>query len=460
MFGSASSPSFFGTPSTPAFGASSTPAFGSTTPAFGASSGSLFGGSSTPAFGASSTPAFGASSTPSMFGASSTPAFGAASSSPFGASTTPSLFGGGTTPLFGAAPQSTGLFSGTSQSAFGQQAFGQTQTSPFGQSQQQPSPFGQSQSPLFGQTQNQPSPFGMTQPSMFGQSTPGFGQAQLTMFGSTQQPFMQNGQLTTQMAPVAPMSVPLPDRELQAIVDAYKDDPGNLRYGFKHLLLSVTDPSLRVKPLGVSDIMWAEAINKLEGMDSAERERLWPELLQGFKDLSRRLKLQDEALAADSQRLHATETNVKLLQRHFEIDTLPWIQRLRQKELELQRRLLKFMRIIEALEGKGFRMPLTKGEAQLGERLRNLSKQLQGPRAELPRTVDALLSSSRMRASAGGISHTSLLGNSKIEEQSLDELHKVLRHVTDAISHLVSVLKRDMRDMEIIVSDDAEISEV
>ena len=38
-------------------------------------------------------------------------------------------------------------------------------------------------------------------------------------------------------------------------------------------------------------IMWAEAINKLEGMDSAERERLWPELVQGFKDLSRRLKV-------------------------------------------------------------------------------------------------------------------------------------------------------------------------
>lgn len=37
--------------------------------------------------------------------------------------------------------------------------------------------------------------------------------------------------------------------------------------------------------------MWAEAMNKLEGMESADRERLWPELVQGFKDLSRRLKV-------------------------------------------------------------------------------------------------------------------------------------------------------------------------
>lgn len=37
--------------------------------------------------------------------------------------------------------------------------------------------------------------------------------------------------------------------------------------------------------------MWAEAMRKLEGMDSTNRERLWPELVKGFKDLSNRLKV-------------------------------------------------------------------------------------------------------------------------------------------------------------------------
>lgn len=37
--------------------------------------------------------------------------------------------------------------------------------------------------------------------------------------------------------------------------------------------------------------MWAEAMGKLEGMDSTDRERLWPQLIQGFKDLSQRLKV-------------------------------------------------------------------------------------------------------------------------------------------------------------------------
>lgn len=92
------------------------------------------------------------------------------------------------------------------------------------------------------------------------------------------------------------------------------------------MLFSVTDPQYRVKPAGVSDvslffpvtsykcyflvllyifslflanlngslyyqIMWAEAMGKLEGMESTDRERLWPQLVQGFKDLSQRLKV-------------------------------------------------------------------------------------------------------------------------------------------------------------------------
>lgn len=37
--------------------------------------------------------------------------------------------------------------------------------------------------------------------------------------------------------------------------------------------------------------MWAEAMGKLEGMESSKRERLWPQLVHGFKDLSQRLKV-------------------------------------------------------------------------------------------------------------------------------------------------------------------------
>ncbi|KAM1171037.1 hypothetical protein FF1_021459 [Malus domestica] len=400
MFGAQSSSSPFGTPSsTPAFGTpSSTPAFG--TP------------SSTPAFGTpSSTPAFGTpSSTPSFF-TPSTPAFGTPSTSAFSA--------GG----FGGSLFSTPFSSQTQQ-----------------QQQQQ-------QTPSFQQPQ----------------SAGGFGfQAP---FSTPQQPTpFPNSQLTTQMAPVAPLAFSLADRDIQAIVDAYKDEPGNPKYAFKHLLFSVTDPQFRVKPAGVSDIMWAEAMAKLEGLESTDRERLWPQLVQGFKDLSQRLKLQDEVLLSDAERLQMTQSNVKMLQRHFQADTLPWIERMRQKEQGLQRRLLRVMRILEALEGKGFRLPLMKGEAELAEKLaavtRQMDFQLKGSGAELSRRVQNLLTISRVQENSiggGGLGY--LPGSTKIHEQSLAAMQEVLQQQTEAVARLGNVLKRDIRDMEIIMAEDMETTQ-
>ncbi|KAL6611387.1 hypothetical protein ACP70R_039315 [Stipagrostis hirtigluma subsp. patula] len=417
MFGSSS---LFGTPSsTPAFGTpSSTPAFGtpSSTPAFGApSSTPAFGTpSSTPAFGTpSSTPAFGTpSSTPAFGTPSSTPAFGTPSSTPaFGLSSTLTFGTPSSTPAFGT-PSSTPAFGAPSSTP----AFGATPS---------PSPFGF-------QPQATPSPIGFA----------GGG----------------GGQITTQMAPVAPLPLSPSDRDIQAIVDAYKEDPGNPRYAFRHLLFSVTEPSQRVKPVAASDIMWAEAMGKLECMDSADRERLWPQLVQGFKDLSCRLKLQDEVLASDTERLSMTRSNVKKLQRHFQADTYPWIQRLKQQELVIQRRLLRFVRIVEALENRGYRSPLTKEEADLYERLVTILKRLKGPGADLPKRVNNLLSTSRLLASTGAAGGTVYIPTSaKVDERSVAELLEALQQQTEAVAKLGNVLKRDTRDLEIMHSEDTDM---
>ncbi|VVA20044.1 PREDICTED: nucleoporin [Prunus dulcis] len=380
---------------------------------------------------ASSSP-FGLSSSTSVFGTpSSTPAFGTPSSTPaFGTpSSTPSFF----TP-------STPAFGTPSSSSFSTVGFGGSFfATPFSsQTQQQ-----QQQTPSFQQPQ----------------SAGGFGFQ--SPFTTPQQPTpFPNSQLTTQMAPVAPLPFSLADRDIQAIVDAYKDEPGNPKYAFKHLLFSVTDPQFRVKPAGVSDIMWAEAMGKLEGLESTDRERLWPQLVQGFKDLSQRLKLQDEVLLSDAERLQMTQSNVKMLQRHFQADTLPWIERMRQKEQGLQRRLLRVMRLLEALEGKGFRLPLMKGEAELAEKLAAINRQLKGSGAELSRRVQNLVTISRVQENAigaGGL--VCLPGSTKIHEQSLADMQEVLQQQTEAIARLGNVLKRDIRDMEIIMAEETETTE-
>ncbi|KAK7387576.1 hypothetical protein VNO78_28478 [Psophocarpus tetragonolobus] len=333
---------------------------------------------------------------------------------------------------------------------------------------------------MFGSAQASSSPFGTpsSTPAFFGtpsifstpfsSHTPLFQHPQQTSSAFAFQnslpppqpsPF-SNPQLTTQMANVAPVPFSLADRDLQTIVDAYKEDPGNPKYAFKHLLFSVTEPQFRVKPAGVSDIMWAEAMGKLEGMESADRERLWPQLVQGFKDLSQRLKIQDEVIVSDAERLRVTQSNVKMLQRHFQADTLPWIQRLKQKEQILQQRLLRVMRVVEALEGKGCRIPLTKGEAELAEKLATITRQLKGSGAELSRRVQNLLTVSRVKANSNGFgSSVYLPGSTKIHDQSLSDLQEVLQQQMEAIARLGSVLKRDIRDMEIMMTEDTARTE-
>ncbi|KAL6567886.1 Nuclear pore complex protein Nup54 [Orobanche gracilis] len=168
--------------------------------------------------------------------------------------------------------------------------------------------------------------------------------------------------------------------------------------------------------------------------------------------------LQDEVILSDSERLKMTQSNVKMLQRHFQADTLPWIQRMQHKEQGLQRRLLRVMRIIEALESKGSRLPLMKGEVELAQKLAAITRQLKGSGAELSRRAQNLLALSRLQAHDLNSGSICLPGSTKICEQSLADMQEVLQRQTEAIGRLANVLKRDMRDMEIIMTEDTAMT--
>ncbi|KAI4383605.1 hypothetical protein MLD38_009420 [Melastoma candidum] len=135
------------------------------------------------------------------------------------------------------------------------------------------------------------------------------------------------------MAPVAPLPFSLADRDIQAIVDAYKEDTANPKYAFKHLFFSVTDPQFRAKPAGVSD-------------------------------------LQDGVILSDAERLKTTQTTETFPSRYTSQNTKDETKGAKSSAMPVQ-----VMRIVEALEGKGCRLPLVKGEAQLADKLAIITKQ-------------------------------------------------------------------------------------
>ena len=145
---------------------------------------------------------------------------------------------------------------------------------------------------------SQPSLFGAapaSTPSLFGAASApaagGFG------FGAASAPAAGGGLFGTQPPAAAAAVAPLafagaapaaPDlsaiRELESIKDSYVAGPTNQRYRFQHLLLNVVEhPGARVKPAGVDELQWREALQRAGGADNGDH--LWPVLAQGFKDL-------------------------------------------------------------------------------------------------------------------------------------------------------------------------------
>ncbi|KAL7206649.1 hypothetical protein ACSBR2_019377 [Camellia fascicularis] len=115
------------------------------------------------------------------------------------------------------------------------------------------------------------------------------------------------------------------------------------------------------------------------------------------------------------------------------------------------------MRIVEALEGKGCRVPLMKGEAELAEKLAAITRQLKGSGAELSKRVQNLLTMARVQENGGGSGGGGsiyLPGSTKIHDQSLADMQE-----TEAIARLGNVLKRDIRDIEVIMAEDKEMTE-
>ncbi|CAK0758941.1 hypothetical protein CVIRNUC_002659 [Coccomyxa viridis] len=410
------------TPSTPAFGASN-PIFGAANAgqSQGGSAASLFGGFSTPAFGASaaSAPAFGAASSSAFsFGGASPPAFGAGSAPGFGgaSASAPSIFG--STPGFGAANSSAFSFAGSSTPAFG----------------------------------GSPGAFGAPSPASQG----AFGGG---LFGAAAQP-QQQQQLQTQMAPGSFSGLPaqadqlVAIKQLEAIRDAYQAAPGNLRSRFQHLFLNVVEnPASRVKPDGVDELQWREAMQRAGGEGNARN--LWPVLALGTRDLLARKHAQDAAMREHRERLASAKQKARQLVRHQDVVLTERVDQVRRRHREQGMQLLKLMRKVDLLESRFAsavgQWPQHRGAtAELERQLAALEAEI-GPSASggLEQKVEALAAAARMRAgAAGGAQAADTLAG--LDPASLEKVFTMLKDLSASLAKLQGVVRRVDRDVSVL----------
>eukprot|EP00884_Botryococcus_braunii_P011308 jgi/Botrbrau1/20178/Bobra.0173s0076.1 len=398
--------------------------------------------------------------------------FGAPTSAPptptfslgLGTGTTP--FGGTASPFGAAAPRppSTGFSFGATPSPTptlfgGQSAFGAPSTSA-------------APAFSFGNTTQQakPSIFGGTNPTTFGfgqtasaQSTPAFSfssfgagtaAAQNSIFGTPQQqpaPSPFTGGLPPQ--PAADLTAV---RELEALRDAFYAYPGNRLCIFNHFFLNVVEnPAARVKPDGVNELKWREALQRAGGPDNAEQ--LYPVQANGFKDLLLRKNAQDEAIREHQERVQNAVQLVRQLERKQETVIKDRTEKVERTQRELRSMLLKCIRYIDVLESRFASAIGYYPSDQCKQRVDKISKEISslesevsstGLRETVRRRLEKLQAAIRLRGGASVASGS--IHQVAVSDDDLQKIFEILSETAAAAEKFQAMLDDVGRDVMVL----------
>jgi len=374
----------------------------------------------------------------------------------FGAAATPSLFGaapaaqqpasGG---LFGAAPAAQLPASGGG--LFGSQPAAASTPGSFS--------FGGASTGLFGAA----APAAVQQPAA--PASFSFGAGPLALGGAAAQ------------APPAALPPPasaaastlVPSAEIQAISDALTRSNGNPAYRFRTLLLNIVEaPEQRLRPAGVDELAWREALADAGG-EGGGGDGLWPILARGFEDLCSRYREQSEALQRHSAALDALSAEAARRQRERQASIVARLERLRSRHEEQANDLLRAARVSEALDARAAPWapePLRPEEAALRARLTRLRADLGGASGggggaqglgaraaalhAAARARDAGAHAARARAAAAARGEA---GGPRVTTESVALVAQMLGEQAAALRALAEVVKRDARDVSILEAE-------
>ncbi|CAK4643890.1 hypothetical protein LEN26_006562 [Aphanomyces euteiches] len=402
--------SFGGTATQP-----TTSAFGSTQPQ-AALTGFSFGGSSAPTTATNTTGGGGFSFGSTQPAAGTAPgafSFGGATPAPAAGSTGFSFGGTGT----GATSTTNTAFS------FGKPTTGTT-TAPgaFSFSAPATGTAGSSFGSGFGATANK-STFGS-----FGQTqapSTGFGTASAFPVGTTS---------SLNAAEFAAANSPL--ESLQGIKMAYTD-PFQSR--FKHMFYNAVDPSLKhlyTRPPHIGEKLWIQAQR-----DNPDPTNCVPAAVLGFKELSTRIKLQQE----EAQKFHGYAKDLvkqveemKVSSRHTDVK----LAQCRQQHVALCHRLVQLMRKLEVF--KQLRKPLHVDELRLAAMLKQIQSMLDNP-TQFKAHMHELIT---LQALQEAKPHHR--PDAQLTEEDMATVFRLLDKQREGLEHLTKILNQDIRDVQIM----------
>ncbi|XP_023563464.1 nucleoporin p54 isoform X1 [Octodon degus] len=195
---------------------------------------------------------------------------------------------------------------------------------------------------------------------------------------------------------------------------------------------------LQNPPAGVDPIIWEQA-----KVDNPDSEKLIPVPMVGFKELLRRLKVQDQMTKQHQTRLDIISEDISELQKN-QTTSMAKIAQYKRKLMDLSHRTLQVLIKQEIQRKSGY--AIQADEEQLRVQLDTIQSELNAP-TQFKGRLNELMSQIRMQNHFGAVRSEERY---YIDADLLREIKQHLKQQQEGLSHLISIIKDDLEDIKLV----------
>ncbi|XP_035809026.2 nucleoporin p54 isoform X1 [Amphiprion ocellaris] len=195
---------------------------------------------------------------------------------------------------------------------------------------------------------------------------------------------------------------------------------------------------LQNAPAGVDPIIWEQA-----KVDNPDPEKLIPVPMVGFKELLRRLQIQEQMTKQHQTRVDIISNDISELQKN-QATTVAKIAQYKRKLMDLSHRVLQVLIKQEIQRKSGYAIQVD--EEHLRVQLDTIQSELNAP-TQFKGRLNELMSQIRMQNHFGAVRSEERYS---VDADLLREIKQHLKQQQDGLSHLISVIKDDLEDIKLI----------
>ncbi|XP_068190174.1 nucleoporin p54 isoform X1 [Antennarius striatus] len=195
---------------------------------------------------------------------------------------------------------------------------------------------------------------------------------------------------------------------------------------------------LQNAPAGVDPIIWEQA-----KVDNPEPEKLIPVPMVGFKELLRRLQIQEQMTKQHKTRVDIISSDISELQKN-QATRVAKIAQYKRKLMDLSHRALQVLIKQEMQRKSGYAIQVD--EEHLRVQLDTIQSELDAP-TQFKGRLNELMSQIRMQNHFGAVRSEERYS---VDADLLREIKQHLKQQQEGLSHLITVIKDDLEDIKLI----------